>query len=155
MRIEELMSQPAIVCRSDDTLRVPAERMWERDCGAIPVVDGAGRLVGIITDRDICMAAYTRGRTLDDLRVAEVMARDVIACRPDESIETAKIRMTEWQVRRIPVVDHDGTVVGVLSLNDLARHAVQAGRRRGGVDRLLVETLAAICAPREGEVPRH
>jgi CBS domain-containing protein len=97
--------------------------MWERDVGALPVVDPEGRVAGMITDRDICMAALFGGGALRDRRVGEAMARDVIACRPDDGFATARELMAEHQLHRLPVLDGDGRLLGVITLNDLALEA--------------------------------
>jgi CBS domain-containing protein len=147
MRIEQLMSQPAITCRMNDTLSTAAQLMWEHDCGVMPVVGEDGHLTGILTDRDICMAAYTRGQPLHEIPASAAMSKQVFSCSPQESIDAAERLMSKMQVRRVPVVDRDSRPIGVLSLNDLARHAA-ATRSRNGLDRETVETLAAICQPR-------
>lgn len=147
MKIREIMNKPAVICRQDDTLNVPAQLMWERDCGAIPVADGEGRLVGIITDRDICMATYTKGSTLQGIPVAEAMAGQVFSCHEGDSLETAEGLMSDKRVRRVPIVDSENRPVGMLSLSDIARHAA-ATRQTNGLDREVTQTLAAICQPR-------
>lgn len=147
MEIRKIMSEPAVTCRAEDSLNTAAQLMWERDCGALPVVDDGGRAVGIVTDRDICMAAYTQGRALTDIRVAEAMSRSVFSCHADDSLEDAERLMKERQIRRVPVVDGDNRAIGMLSLNDLARCAARA-RQKSGMERELTQTLAAICEPR-------
>lgn len=147
MRIQEIMNRPAVTCSQHDGLDTAARLMWEHDCGSLPVVDGAGTVVGVITDRDICMAAYTQGRPLSALRVATAMAHQVYSCRPDEPIEAAEELMAHRHIRRLPVVDAEGRPVGVLSLNDLARSVSSTGKN-GGAQRGVVRTLAAICEPR-------
>jgi CBS domain-containing protein len=149
MKIRELMSRPAVTCPDTATLDTAAWLMWEFDCGVIPVVDDAGHAVGIVTDRDICMAAYTQGKALREIPVTTAMAHHVIAIRADESVETAEHLMADNQIRRIPVVDTDGQVIGVLSLNDVVRQA--SCERQVGVDREFVETLAAVSQPRGSE----
>jgi CBS domain-containing protein len=144
--IKELMTRPAVTCPNDSTLEHAAWLMWEFDCGMIPVVDAEGRAVGVITDRDVCMAAYTQGRALRDIPVATSMAHHVIAIHADESVETAEHLMADNQVRRLPVIDGDGKVVGVVSLNDLARLAGEF--RRIGLDREFVATVAAVSRSR-------
>lgn len=147
-QVNQLMSQPAVVCRPDDTLATAAKKMWQDDCGVVPVVDGENRLVGIITDRDICMAAFTRGEPLTAIPVHSAMAKQVYSCRPEDSIEAAQRVMSEKQIRRLAVVDESGHAIGVLSLNDLAREAASPG---WGEDfrESVMETMAAICQPRE------
>jgi len=147
MRIAQLMSQPAITCRSSDTLNTAAGLMWEEDCGVLPVVDEAGHLVGMVTDRDICMAAYTQGKPLQDICVSSVMATQVFSCYAQEFVDAAERLMSKMQVRRLPIVDEDNRPVGVLSINDLARNATSP---ESGTDLYhgIVQTLAAIGKPR-------
>jgi CBS domain-containing protein len=147
MNIREIMTQPAVTCRDDDTLNTAAQLMWEHDCGAIPVVGGDGRLVGIVTDRDICMASYTKGKPLYEISVGEAMASEPVACHPDEPLETAERLMAERQIRRVPIVDSAQRPLGLLSFNDIAR-AASAGKKKNGLGREVVDTLAAICKPR-------
>jgi CBS domain-containing protein len=151
MRVDRLMSHPAIICGESDTLNVAAHLMWTHDCGVIPVVNQSGRLVGIVTDRDICMAAYTQGRLLHWIPVSTVMTKHVYSCHAADSVTHAEALMTEQQVRRLPVIDEDGRPVGLLSLGDIARHAARRRRRRRA-RRGVVKTLAAICEPRSEPV---
>lgn len=146
MTIKDLMTRPAVTCANDAMLDQVAWLMWEFDCGVIPVVDEAGRAVGIVTDRDVCMAAYTQGRVLRDIPVTTAMAHHVIAVHPDDTVDTAEHLMADNQIRRLPVIDAQGKVVGVVSLNDLARLAGEA--RRIGLDREVVTTVAAVSQPR-------
>jgi CBS domain-containing protein len=152
MKVENLMTKSVRTCRPDESLNDAARIMWECDCGAVPVVssDGAGRLVGVITDRDIGMAAYTQGRTLREIPVREVMARELQCCRPSDTVAEAEQVMRRAQVRRLPVVDDSGHVIGLLSLADLAREAVRERRAKRPAVREtgVAETLAAICEPR-------
>lgn len=128
MRVQDLMSHPAITCHVNDALNVPAKLMWEHDCGAILVVRDDGKLAGMITDRDICMAAYTQGRPLGEILANAVMAKHVISADPDQNLGEVEHLMAENRVRRIPVVDSNGKPVGVLSLTDLAIESVQPDR---------------------------
>jgi CBS domain-containing protein len=150
MLVEQLMSRPAVTCNTSDSLARAAQLMWDHDVGALPVVDADGRLVGMITDRDICMAAYLRGQPVGDISVEMAMARQVFSCAPGDPIGVAEKVMSEYQVRRVPVADENARVVGLLSLTDLAREAEQdGGRRRPDVtDAEVSRTLAAICQPR-------
>jgi CBS domain-containing protein len=151
MRIKEYMSKPVITCPDSGTLDHAARLMWEFDCGIIPVVDAEGRLTGVVTDRDICMAAYTQGRLLRDIPVTVAMATRVVAVHGDEIVETAELLMHDNQVRRVPVIDNDRRPIGIVSVNDLARLAARS--KRSGVERELVRTLAAICEPRQHPAP--
>ena len=146
MQIKNIMNQPAITCRTDDTLDQPARLMWEFDCGVVPVIDQEGRLAGVVTDRDICMAAYTQGKGLHDIPVDVAMAHAAIAVHAEDTIEQAETLMRDNQIRRLPVVDDGGRPVGVVAMNDLAQLATRV--RRGALDHELVQTLAAVSAPR-------
>ena len=146
MHVREIMNQPVITCSSDCALNVAAQLMWDHDCGTIPVVDHEGRLTGMITDRDICMAAYTQGLPLQAIPVASAMTRYALACHLDDSVNTAEELMREGQVRRVPVIDNDGRPVGIVAVSDITRFAASA--KEINVDRAVVSTLAAISTPR-------
>ena len=146
MHLKEIMSQPVVTCPVTSTLDAPARLMWEFDCGVIPLTAEDGRLSGIITDRDICMAALTQGKPLHEIQAAGVMTAHPVACHIDDTVEAAERQMTSAQVRRIPVVDGEGRPMGLVALNDLVRLAARA--KKSGVDRELVQTLAAVCRPR-------
>jgi len=93
--------------------------MWEGDCGAVPVLEG-DQVIAMLTDRDICMAAYTRDRPLSHLDARVAMSQRLVSCRPGDDIERVQRRMREHQVRRLPVVDEQRRLLGVVSLKDLA-----------------------------------
>jgi len=143
-------------CRPWDSLNRAAQVMWENDCGCVPVVDESGRVVGMLTDRDVCMAAYTQGRLLAEMTVSSAMSKTVVICTQEDRIATAEQRMREHRVRRLAVVNGAGRIVGVLSLSDLARGARH--ERAGGKKKELSlqgvgETLGAICEqPHSAEV---
>ena len=120
--------------------------MWEKDCGCLPVVDVAGRVVGMITDRDICMAAYTRGTPLGGETVESAMTRGVVTCGPEDTLGEVERLMKTAQVRRIPVVDDNAKLIGIISLSDMARaetHPGQHGEQLVGA----AATLSKICRP--------
>jgi len=148
MHIEELMSTDVVVCRSQDALNHAAQLMWEKDCGFIPVVDDAGSTVAVLTDRDICMAAYTQGKPLSEIPVEWAMSKTLVSCRPDETVGTAEALMRARQIRRLPVIAKDGKLVGVLSLNDIATHGIgrKAHVRHNDLGaEAIAATLGAIC----------
>jgi CBS domain-containing protein len=151
MVVEDLMTSEVGSCRPFDTLDRGARIMWERDCGAVPVLDQDGRVVAMLTDRDICMAALTQGRPLSEMRVSSAMSRSLWTCRREDEVKDAEKLMRSHQVRRLPVVDADGKLVGVLSISDLARSAV-AARKRTAKEKPVAaadvgKTLGAISAP--------
>ena len=149
MNVSDLMTREVQSCSADDSLQRAAQIMWERDCGAVPVVDGDGRVIGMITDRDICMAAYTRGQALWPIPVSAAMAKVVHGVRETDPLATAETLMQRVRVRRVPVVDADGRLKGMFSMNDLARHAHSSiGQKSNGLSGdSIVKTLAAISEP--------
>ena len=139
------MSHPVITCHVNDPLSVAAQRMWDHDCGVLVVVKDDGKLAGMVTDRDICMAAFTQGRALDEILVNSAMAHHVISARSDQKISDIEELMASRQLRRLPVVDDDGMPIGVISLNDIAIESAQPDTRiKNGLLRV-GQTLAAIC----------
>jgi CBS domain-containing protein len=147
MKISELMTRPVQVCRVTDTLDRAAGLMWDHDIGVLPVIDEHGRVVGMITDRDACMAAYTCGGALHDIPVEVAMARNVVTCGADDSDAAVAEVMAKHKIRRVPVVDEAHRPVGMLSLNDLAR---TMARGRDVPATAVAGTLAAICEHRNG-----
>lgn len=148
MRAQDLMSSPAITCHVDDPLSVAAARMWDADIGVLPVVDNDGKVTGMITDRDICMAAYTQGRALDESLVKSAMAKHLVSAGPDANVKDIEDLMAKHQVRRIPIVDDDGKPLGVVSMNDLAIESVQPDTAMKHGPSKVAHTLAAVCQPR-------
>jgi len=156
MKIAQVMKGDVEVCGLDDNLAAAASRMWDCDIGCLPVVDAAGQVVGMVTDRDICMAALTRGQALRDIPVSVAMAKEVLSCPPNATLIEAEEIMRSGQVRRLPVIDSDGCLVGIVSLNDLARLAErEIGRKNRDLSaQEVAATLAAICAPRSAAEER-
>jgi CBS domain-containing protein len=129
MKVQDLMTWEIDWCTTDSDLGSAAMEMWRRDCGIVPVVESDSRkLVGVITDRDICMATATQRRDPYSLRVGDVMSKRLFTCSPADDARAALRIMKEGQVRRLPVVDPKGTLQGIISLNDLALAAQRTGR---------------------------
>jgi len=153
MRVEQLMTHELKVCTEADTLNRAAQIMWEHDCGCVLVIsaNGDGRLIGIVTDRDIAMAAYTQGKQLWAIPVGAAMAHKVVACHASDGISRAKALMRDNRVRRLPVLDQNERMVGLISLSDVAREAESeagAGKRAEVTKEAVSETLASLCQPR-------
>lgn len=148
MNAQDLMTKPAITCHVNDTLNLAAQKMWDHDCGALAVVNDDGALTGIITDRDICMAAHFQGRPLGDCLVNSAMATHVLSANADQSVHDLEQLMAEHQIRRIPIVDAANIPIGMVSLNDLAIEASQPDTRMKHGLTKIAHTLAAICQPR-------
>lgn len=154
MNVFEVMSRQTSSCAPSDSMERAAGIMWDRDCGAVPVVDGAGVLHGIVTDRDLAMSAYLKGRPLAAIQVAEVMTRELECCAPTDAVERALASMQQRQVHRMPVVDGEGRLVGMLSLADVlvAAKGVDSKQRQPLVEALF-ETFAAVRSPRVQPTP--
>ncbi len=152
MKVQQLMKRNVATCRPADSLEAAARTMWERDCGCVPVVadDGTEHVIGMLTDRDICMAAWTQGRPLRELTVQGAMSSGVASCRPMDSIPEALSILRAAQVHRLPVLDAGGALMGLLSLADVAREAEREhGARKAevrGTD--VAATVEAISRPR-------
>jgi len=157
MNVEKVMTRDVQPCHPDDVLTVPARIMWERDVGAVPVIEAGGKAIAMITDRDIAMAAYLGGTSLDVVAVADAMSPRLYSVRPTDPVELAEEMMRSRQVRRLPVVDPDGRLIGIVTLNDLARAARNASRYpEAAVDPEEVTiTLASIAEPRPSSKFAH
>ncbi len=125
MKVRDIMTQTAICCRPDTNAAAAVEILWVHNCGMLPVVDSDKKLIGIVTDRDLCIALGTRNQLPGTLRVGEVATSPVFTCKPDDDIHEALGTMAEHQVHRLPVVDDNGVPRGVLSMDDLLLHADQ------------------------------
>jgi CBS domain-containing protein len=154
MHVEEIMTTSVKSCGPDDSLDTAARIMWENDCGCVPVIDQDGRVLAMLTDRDVCMAAYTQGRTLGEIRVSAAMSNACHAVRRNDPVVAAERMMQEHQVRRLPVVD-DGRLVGLVSLSDITWEASRETHKNMSdvtLDEVAV-TLSAVCQPRSGREP--
>jgi CBS domain-containing protein len=151
MNVSQLMNQSVETCGPDDTLAEAAGKMWQCDIGCLPVLDGEGKLIGMVTDRDVCMAALMEGRALHEIKVSRAMSKEVHGCAPSDSLIAAEEQMRSRQVRRLPVVNAEGHLVGMVSLNDLAREAERNVGRKGravSAEEIAV-TLAAVTRARQ------
>lgn len=145
MKIAELMTTDVKTCRQTDTLDVAVELMKEFDIAAVPVVDPVGRIVGIVTDRDACLAVYAHRQPLHWLPCAVAMSEHVVTCRADDDATAAEREMATHKIRHVPVIDDAEKPIGMVSLDDLAL-AMAAGRGLSASE--LAIALAAICEPR-------
>lgn len=146
MKVVDVMSSPAGCCCAYEPLSEAARVMWDRDCGVVPVVERVtNALLGVVTDRDLCMASYTQGRRLSEIPVEAIMSSQVVTCRAADSLELVHARMREHGIRRLVVVDELGAVDGVISINDLSRAAARAkGGEKQAMQKAVADTLAEI-----------
>lgn len=156
MKAEQLMTRKVVTVTDAATLADAARAMWSTDCGFLPVVGAAdGRLQGVITDRDICMGAMTQGRPLHEIPVSASMCRNGLhTCEPGTPIKEVQQTMREYKIRRLPVVDSNRRILGVVSLNDLAtRSRAPKGRVPELAPAEICNTLASICERTEALKP--
>ncbi|ADO68208.1 CBS domain-containing protein [Stigmatella aurantiaca] len=119
----EIMTRGVKTLRRDSSLREVAQLMKDEDCGAVPIVDGTNALIGIVTDRDLVIRAFTGHKSPEQLRAGDVMTDDVECVHPDEDLFSIIAMMGKRQIRRIPVVDRDDHLIGIISLGDIAHRA--------------------------------
>jgi CBS domain-containing protein len=145
MKVREFMTKDVQSCTETADLATVAKIMWDADCGIVPVVDDNGRVIGVITDRDICIAAATRSLDPASIGVREAMSRNVATCLEDAESRSALEALRERRIRRLPVVNRQNRLVGILSMSDLVTRG--DFRQPTGVpgDELL-NTLRAISA---------
>lgn len=158
MKVLELMTRGVDSCRPEDHLGRAAQIMADRNCGSVPVLDADSKLIGILTDRDICLAAHAREKLLADIPVEAVMTRNVFSCRVNDDLHVAEDVMESKRVRRLPVLDVNDELTGIISLHDIAREAArQAGpevvRRKEVENQEVGQVLASICATEPTAAP--
>ena len=154
MKVSDLMTQTPTYCLPDTNLGSATELMWNANCGFLPVVSVDGKVSGVVTDRDICVALGTRNRVAGDVTVAEVMSDKLYCCAPEDEIHLALETFGEARVRRLPVVARDGSLIGVLSIDDILSRA--EARKLGNEPELSTEeairTFRSIAQRRATEV---
>jgi CBS domain-containing protein len=157
MKVEDVMTETVTSCKPDTNLAEAVALMWEADCGALPVVADGGKVIGIITDRDIAIAVGTRDRRPSQTPVSEVMSKKVYACAPDDDIHIALKTMRKDKIRRLPAIDEKGILRGIVSMNDVVLHAEKFDGRKT-IDLSYddaVNTLKAICEHHHPKVAKQ
>lgn len=142
MKVKSLMTPNPRTCTPGTNLAEAAASMLDADCGILPVVDDEGKLVGVVTDRDMYIALATRNKLAAQLTVGEVARTSVFTCGPEDDVQQALATMKEHHVRRLPVEGFGGTVAGIVSMNDI----LLAAGRKGVGDADIIDTFQAICA---------
>ena len=147
MKVKEILTANPKVCTTTTNLAEAASFMWDYDCGILPVVGDEGKVVGLITDRDICIAGATKNRNLSNIAVEEIVTGNVYSCAPEDDVHKALDTMRQRRVRRLHVIASDGTLEGILSINDLTLNAKETPDKKvpGISFRDLVETYKAVC----------
>lgn len=138
MKVQELMTRDVKACLPREFLNNAAMIMWLYDCGSVPIVDQRLKVVGMLTDRDICMAAFIQGDPLYRIRIVNAMSTGIITCRPEDDLAVAQNLLRKNKVRRLPVADAHGELVGILSLSDIIRGARRRNKERRGKTQMAV-----------------
>lgn len=150
MKVQEIMTADVHFCYNTDNLAKAAAHLWDNDCGILPVKNETGKVVGMVSDRDICIATVTRNRLASEITVSEVGGdQDVYSCAPDDDVQEALKLMQEHQVRRVPIIDKSGELRGILSINDVILAAEAGGWGQGVSFQDAMATLKAICEHRD------
>jgi CBS domain-containing protein len=145
VRAGDVMTRNVMTVHSNDTVERAARLMAECNCGALPVVDSGGRLIGMVTDRDLTIRISGRGKDSRRARVDECMTNESFACYANDSLKDCMRQMSRHQIRRLPIVNDRYQVVGIVTQADLARHA---GAYQGrGQRRAMADVLCAISEP--------
>ena len=119
MQVREIMTKDVSSCSPGTNAAAAGEKMWNKSCGSLPVIERGGCVIGMITDRDLFIALASQNRRASDLLVGEVMRRDVSVCRPGDDVRQALNIMAKQRVHRLPVVDEAGALQGILSMDDV------------------------------------
>jgi len=151
MKVKDVMTKAVHSCAAQEPLAKAAAIMWQHDCGCVPIVDEAQKVIGMITDRDICMATWIQGKPVHELTASVPMSKQLWTCRAADDLDAAERTMRDKKVRRLPVVDAGMKLVGILSLSDIARvEQPPAGKPGPGVtDATLRRILKDVSTPRE------
>ena len=144
MRVRDIMTRDVVSCQKETDVGTAAKLMLQGRFGTLPVVDTHGKLAGIITDRDIAMAAAVRHRNASHIAVHEAMSQKVRSCFAEDEIGAALKQMEEARVRRLPVLDVNGHLAGIVSIDDIVLRALD---QSGGVpSAAFVNALTRICS---------
>jgi CBS domain-containing protein len=150
IRVLDIMTRCVATVPAHATLADAAKVMWDKNCGFVPVIDPATEAIaGVVTDRDVCMGAFTQGAPLHAIPVTRSMSPKIAACSPQDVLAKVQETMRTHRVRRLPVLDDQRRVVGVLSLDDLARTAMEppSARSEPHLRREVAKTLGVVARP--------
>jgi len=154
MKVQDVMMRTPVFCDPETNLGAAVELLWNRNCGMLPIVDAQQKVVGVVTDRDLCVALGTRNRLPGEIKVGEVASGSVYACKPEDDIHTALEAMAKQKVRRLAVVNKQGALEGILSMDDVVLHAEPGGAGRAPElsHAEIVETLRRVYGPQLPQV---
>ena len=141
MKVKKIMTADAGFCFVEENLSKAVEIMWQRDCGAVPVVDSEKKILGIITDRDIAIAVGSNTKTAAKIKIGEVIGNRAVTCFEKDDAEDALKKMRRAKVKRLPVVSENGVLIGIISITDMILKAPKLKKK-------IYSVLKAIAKPR-------
>ena len=145
-----MMTRQVGSVRAEERTSTAARMMWDCDCGVVPVLGEGDRVIAVVTDRDICMASLFQDAPPSAIPIASAMSKELRFCSPEDSVTSAEQTMRAHQIRRLPVLDDERRLLGMLSLADIIRATERDEARRREVPREeLTATLADICERRQ------
>jgi len=145
MRVQEVMRRPALLCTPDTSLAAAAAELRRSGCGCLPVVGEGGNVIGMITDRDICIGLARRGEKPSQIPVWDAMQHKLFTCSPEDEIHCVLKTFRAQKIRRLPVVDRAGTLQGVLCMDDIVQRAQRYAGKHDISFEDIVNTYQAIC----------
>ena len=150
MKVADLMTKPPAYCSPQTNLAAAAEILWNHNCGILPIVDSKDKVVGVVTDRDMCVALGTRNRLPSEVTVSEVASGKVITCKPDDDLRGALATMGKARVRRLPVIDVAGKLQGMLSMDDIVMRTGTGTLKKDSEPSFedVMDALKSVYAPR-------
>ncbi len=152
MNVENVMTRAPKTCSPSDKMSQAVQLMWDNDFGCVPVVDGNGRLAGIVTDRDACMAGLMQGRALHEIPVEQAMSRNLVTLAPHDPVRNAIDLFLEKNVRRVPVVDGRGQLVGILSIADIVCASAEKRIGKHTKPEAVMSAVHAVSKPRNTKI---
>ena len=144
MKVQDVMTKDVLFCSPTDNPAAAAERMMQKDCGIIPIVTEEKKVIGVITDRDICLAYARRGAKLAAFNLEEFIGKKIISCQPTDKIEDALKKMKKNQVKRLIITSQDGILLGIISIADI----LLATDKHKSLTKKVISTLKSINKPR-------
>jgi CBS domain-containing protein len=144
MKVKDAMKTDVGACSTEDNLMKAADVMRLRDCGVVPVLDDEKSVVGMLTDRDICLAIVARNRKASDVKTKDLLKNKAITCFADDDLESALRKMRKYQIKHLAVVDKDNKLVGMLTISDV----ILSVRKDKSLKKKIYSTVKAIAKPR-------
>ncbi len=144
MKVKKLMTKSVGVCGEEESLAKAVEIMWQKDCGAVPIVNGKSKVIGMVTDRDVAVSVFLQNKPASVIRSADIINRKVLTCSSNDKIEKVLKTMKKRQIKRLPVVDKKRKLKGLISVTDI----LLASEKDKTLRKKVLRTLKAIAKPR-------